>query len=42
MASKKKSTPSTREKRHLRRQQIIFAAIAFVLILSWVLSLIVR
>jgi predicted nucleic acid-binding Zn ribbon protein len=41
MAPKKK-TPSAREKRRLRTQQIIFGVIAVIVILSWVLSLIAR
>ena len=41
MPSKKK-TPSAREKRRIRTQQIIFGVIAVVLILSWVLSLIAK
>jgi|GEM_PF-3276667 len=41
MANKKKNL-NRREQRRLRTQQIIFAVIAGVLILSWVITLIAR
>ncbi len=41
MAQKNRRGP-TREQRRLRTQQIIFAIIAVILILSWVISLIAK
>jgi hypothetical protein len=38
----RKKKMSAREKRHIRVQQILFAAIAVVVILSWILSLVSR
>ncbi len=43
MASKnKQNTPQTREQRRVRTQQIIFAIIAFIIIFTWVVGLIVK
>ncbi len=42
MAKKKKKELSKFEKRRLRSQQIIFIAIALIIILSMVISLIAR
>jgi hypothetical protein len=40
--AKKQKSPSKREKRKIRTQQIIFGIIAVIIILSWVISLIAR
>lgn len=39
MAQSKK-TPSKREQRRLRTQQILFTVIAVILILSWIITLV--
>ena len=41
MAQGKKS-PSKRELRKLRTQQIIFSAVAVIVILSWIITLIAK
>jgi hypothetical protein len=38
--SGKKKTGSSRDQRRMRTQQIVFAIIAVILILSWVITLI--
>lgn len=40
--AKQKKSPSKREKRKIRTQQIIFGIIAVMIILSWVIGLIAR
>jgi len=40
MARQKKYSPTAGEKRRMRRQQILFASIALVMILAMVVSLI--
>ncbi|MEI7988115.1 MAG: hypothetical protein WCI88_03680 [Chloroflexota bacterium] len=40
MSRQKKYTPTVGEKRRIRRQQIFFASLAFVMILAMVVSLI--
>jgi hypothetical protein len=40
MSRQKKYSPTTLEKRRMRRQQILFASLAFVMILAMVISLV--
>ncbi len=40
MARQKKYTPSASEKRRIRRQQVLFASLAAIMILAMVISLI--